>query len=184
MQPVSLALNCAVVSMSRRLFPCGFDVVAQDAPETLEALTATVATGRMAVWSGASDDTIYGCPETNWAARAWHDWAHWRYQLPFTLAGEIAAAFVQVRHLAAFHGDEVETVDMAALILAEVIGQAEHLQRTGQFVTEQRAFTTRAAFAFQAMASDLVRRFALPSASDRAALALVRTYAAGHPMTA
>ena len=33
-------------------------------------------TGRLAIWSGASDNTIYGCCQANWMYRAWHDWCH------------------------------------------------------------------------------------------------------------
>lgn len=99
MKPFDTGLNTAINHIASKLFPCGYDV-ADTAPETLDQLNAHIAsTGRMVVWSGESDNTIYADAETNWAFRAWHDWCHWKGQLPFTLAGELAALEMQLDHL-------------------------------------------------------------------------------------
>ncbi len=158
LEPLSLDLNIATRAITSKLFPCGFDVTPSEelAPCSLEALSAHILkSGRMLVWSGASEETIYECRETNTHARAWHDWTHWRYQLPFTLEGETATAFVQVAHLVRVYGNEWPTVDMAALILTEVMGQAEHYQSRGEFPQFQRAFTEANVGGFQALASRL-----------------------------
>lgn len=144
-EPLNAALNVAVWTLANRCHPAGWDV-ADKAPETLEELTQEVTQrGRMTVWSGGSDGTVYADRETNWAARAWHDWAHWRYQLPFTLEGETATAFVQVAHLVDAYGDGADVVEMAALLLGEVVGQAAFYEVTGTFPPDQFAFTQRCA---------------------------------------
>lgn len=33
-------------------------------------------TGRICVWAGASDGTVFGDRKHNWMYRAWHDWCH------------------------------------------------------------------------------------------------------------
>jgi len=141
MNPLNPGLNVAVHQIAGRLLPGGFDVSDTAAPDTLESIKAHIAeTGRLCVWSGASDHTIFGDRETNWAFRAWHDWCHYRGDLPFTLDGETDAAHMQVEHLIALYGRTEQTAEMAALVLAEVIGQARQLDETGAFPADQVAF--------------------------------------------
>jgi len=52
-------LNVAVLTIANRLMPCGWDV-GVDAPSTYEELVEHYeTTGRIKVWDGASDRTIY-----------------------------------------------------------------------------------------------------------------------------
>jgi hypothetical protein len=78
-------------------------------------------------------------PEINYAFRAWHDWHHWRWQLPFTLDGEMAVCSMQERDLIALYGEQ-GSAKMRQLIRGEVIGQATEFSRTGQFPANQRQF--------------------------------------------
>jgi len=79
-------------------------------PETYEELIALLdAGGRMLVYSGASERTIYGDPEVNYAFRAWHDWCHWRGRYDFSYEGERAACAMQGDHLIARYGDSSQT---------------------------------------------------------------------------
>lgn len=143
-KPLDIGFNVAVRHIASRLFPCGFDTTpdATLAPSTLDGLKAHIAaTGRMLVWSGASDATIFACPETNHAFRAWHDWCHWRFSLPFDLAGERAAAAVQKGHLATIYGrSHPDLARWQRLVDIEVTGQVEHYEATGEFVEDQMAF--------------------------------------------
>jgi hypothetical protein len=158
MQPLSLRLNIAARHLADRLYPTGFDV-GPDAPDTFEALTAHVAeTGRMKVWNGASGQTVFGDPETNFAFRAWHDWAHWRYALPFTMAGEIAAAHVQAAHIVRLYGNDDETVEAVALLLCEVIGQADCAAKTGRFPIDQAGFARKHVGQFRGYAANFAAR--------------------------
>jgi len=141
--PLDIGFNIAVRSIAARLFPCGYDVTADEAaaPSTLAQLNACIAeTGRLTVWTGASDATIYACPETNWAARAWHDWTHWRYQLPFTLAGEGAVAERQCEALALVYPGHESLERWQTIVRLEVVAQATWFTFTGAFPADQRAF--------------------------------------------
>ena len=67
---LDIGFNIAVLAISARLFPCGFDV-AEDAPRTYEQLLMQLDTHkRMVVYGGGSDQTIYGDREVNHAFRA------------------------------------------------------------------------------------------------------------------
>lgn len=140
-KPYCLTFNIAVRTIAGRLFPCGYDV-AEAAPQSLEELTAHIAaTGRMLVYSGASDSTIYACRETNYAFRAWHDWCHWKGQHPFTLEGERACLQMQRDHLRIVYGPTHPDLSLwDAILEAEIIAQAERQIATGEFPTDQRQF--------------------------------------------
>lgn len=139
--PVYRPLNVAVLQLADHLFPTGFDV-GEDAPGTLEGLTDHIdQTGRMLVWSGACEGTIFDDAEVNRAFRAWHDFHHYRGRLPFTLTGEKVAAWRQIDDIRALYGDTKASRTMQALVYAEVVGQAEHFARTGEFPKDQREFS-------------------------------------------
>ena len=139
--PLSTHFNAAVLTMASRVCPCGFDVL-NDAPGSFDELQDYYAkTGRLAVWSGASDATIFGNCEVNYAFRAWHDWTHLTYNLPFTLDGERETARRQREDLRKVFGNGAVTEWFSALIECEVTGQAEAFAKTGQFPADQVAFT-------------------------------------------
>lgn len=138
-QPFNLAFNVAVNHIAGKLFPCGFDV-GPDAPATLDDLNRQFASGRHKVDNRHSENTVFACPETNWAFRAWHDWCHWKGQYPFTLDGEAAVARMQIEHVRMLYGGGPMLEAFSALIRAEVIGQASYYAATGKFPEDQRAF--------------------------------------------
>ena len=107
--------------------------VVDHAPSTYEELKSHL--GTLPVWSGASDRTIFGDPRVNHAFRAHHDTLHLRYQLPFTLEGELELARLQAR---CYFGDVVQDA-----IYLEVAAQALHLAETGEFVVNQSDFTLK-----------------------------------------
>ena len=144
---IDIHFNVAVMTIARRLFPGGYDV-AEDAPSTLEALTAHIARkGRMLVYSGASDATIFGDREHNYAFRAWHDWHHWKRQLPFTPEGEREVARHQENDLYRVYGqprteeEQLRRRTHARLIDCEINGQIKYAQNhNGEFPKDQIAF--------------------------------------------
>lgn len=139
-KPVDKALNAAIFRMAHILMPAGYDV-SEQAPNSFEELAAHYKkTKRILVWSGASDNTIFGDEEVNWAFRAWHDWVHLTQNFPFTTAGEAAACHFQIAQLKKVYGDSQETERWAAIIIAEVKEQTEYFEHTGNFVDDQRAF--------------------------------------------
>jgi hypothetical protein len=118
--------------LNRRIIALAPKFQASDyAPSTFEALKEQ-STGSPVVWSGASDATIYGAASVNHAFRAWHDSLHLKLNAPFNMHGERIVALEQARLI----GSDT----YGHLIIAEVIGQAEHYALTGQFPTDQKAF--------------------------------------------
>ena len=137
---LDLGLNVAIQHIASRLFPCGFDV-SPDAPGTYEALCDHVSrTGRMVVWDGSSDRTIYGDDETNYAFRAWHDFHHVMGKHDFTAHGEAAACEAQCADLIRVYGDCAKIRYWCEIIRAEVIGQGEYSRIHGEFPTDQLSF--------------------------------------------
>ena len=137
---LDLGFNAAVLAISRRLFPCGFDV-ADDAPQTYENLLMHLDAGkRMVVFSGGSEHTIFGDREVNYAFRAWHDWCHWRGRFDRSHQGERAVCAMQEQHLVTLYGDCARTEEWRRILRAEIIGQRDHFDVHGRFPDDQRAF--------------------------------------------
>ena len=140
----STKFNAACLHIASKLHPCGFDVSGVDtniaAPTSLDELNACIATRKRLIVDGAnSDNTIFADAEVNYAFRAWHDWCHWRYQLPFTLEGETRVALRQIDHIRSLYG-KTDADAFAKVIWEEVVAQAEHYSITGEFPKDQRAF--------------------------------------------
>lgn len=103
--------------------------VADEAPNTPSDLFGR--TGRLVVWSGASDQTIYGDPSVNHAFRAVHDTLHLKHGFDFTVPQEMELGRVQAAMFPGRLGD---------FIYADIVGQAEFFLATGDFPVDQKAF--------------------------------------------
>lgn len=135
------SFNAAVLQLASRLFPTGFDVAYEGtAPETLEAVNAAVAGGRMVVSGDNCEGTAFGDVETDLAFRAWHDWTHWKHQLPFTLEGETATAWMQIDMLRQLGLWSPLRRDW---LLAEVVDQARYFADTGVFPEDHLHMTVK-----------------------------------------
>ncbi len=116
-------LNSKIVSLAPKH-------LAKDlAPDTYESLARH--SGIMVVWSGGSDNTIYGDARVNHAFRAWHDALHIKLNVGFDLQGETRVALEQARILGG---------PWAEIIMAEVVGQAEYFAKHGEFPKNQVEF--------------------------------------------
>ncbi len=103
-------------------------------------------TGRIRVWSGASDKTIFGDPNINHAFRAWHDKVHVTYNLPFTPEGEHMVMQIQQRQCDIFgksHFTRDEITLFYRILACEIDGQLAHYIAEGEFPKDQRVFTKR-----------------------------------------
>lgn len=122
-------INGIVWNQIRRM---GITFEARDsAPSTFEELRRACQPKRLTVWAGASDATIYGDPATNHAFRAWHDAIHLMLNAPFTPDGEA--------YVARFQANQVG--DLAGRVIwAEIVGQAQYLEKYGEFPADQVAF--------------------------------------------
>jgi len=132
--------NVMVLRMAELTNPTGYDI-GPDAPTSLEALNEHIVRHkRIKVSDAYSDLTIFGDPEVNYACRAWHDWTHWRYQIPFTLAGEHEAFARQVEDMLKVYGHDAQSARWIEMLKADIIGQSEYEARNGSFPVDQFAF--------------------------------------------
>jgi hypothetical protein len=138
-QILDIGFNAAVINLAKRT--AGEFRVSADAPQTYEQLIRQIETqGIIAVWNGASEHTIFGDPEVNYAFRAWHDWCHWRGRHFFTPEGERAATLMQCDQLVTLYGDTPRTRYWHRIIEAEIIGQTSYREMYGEFPVDQYAF--------------------------------------------
>src|SRR4051794_37526600 len=100
---LDIQFSAAVVAMAHKVCPSGY-LVGAGCPQSYEELIARLDAGKgMFVFDGGCDRTIYGCPEVNYAFRAWHDWCHWSGGHDFSYAGEAAVYRMQCDHLVRFY---------------------------------------------------------------------------------
>lgn len=107
--------------------------VAEHAPDTFETLTEHSSVSReLIIWPGGSKHAIYKDASVNYAFRAWHDALHLQLQAGFDLSGETRVAMEQAR--------QCSSDIAAAIMLTEVIGQAEYFKKYGEFPENQIDF--------------------------------------------
>lgn len=105
-------------------------IVKNEAPSTeLELFNSPT----LIVWSGASDNTIYQDNNVNYAFRALYDVLHLETKLNFSVDAEIELGRIQA--------SKYDSDIMQELVYCEVAMQAMHYKTTGQFVSDQIAFT-------------------------------------------
>ncbi len=137
--PLSVPFNVAVLHIVSKVLPCGFDV-SPNAPQDFDSLVAHhEKTGRVLVWNGASEQTIFADSEVNFAFRAWHDSKHIIARLPFTRAGEFEALAMQKADILARY-DGAMADSFCALLDAEIAGHFDYCERYGGFPIDQAAF--------------------------------------------
>lgn len=138
-EPVSRAFNCAVLHITSRVLPCGYDV-SEIAPQDYDSLVSHYdKTGRVLVWSGASDKTIFGDCEVNYAFRAWHDSKHITGKFPFNWEGETAAMQAQIADVRAIYDGKTAEY-FCDLLTAEIQGQKQYQDARGGFPVDQIGF--------------------------------------------
>lgn len=92
-------------------------------------------TGKIHVWTGASDNTIFADPKVNHYFRAWHDYIHVTQNYGYDFIGESIVADIQRQQL------PKEWIFERELVMCEVVGQAQYNMIQGDFVNNQRQFT-------------------------------------------
>lgn len=136
---IDLRLNAAVMTIAGKLFPTGYDLD-ENPPTSLKDLQARLGATPRRVWSGASDATIYGDEEVNYAFRAWHDYHYWRSGLDFAPHNEAIVAEMQCSDILKVYGDSDMTRRWCDIIRAEVIGQTAHYYVHGDYPRDQMSF--------------------------------------------
>lgn len=92
-------------------------------------------TGKIHIWTGASDGTIFGDPTVNHKFRAWHDYIHIKYDKGYDFIGETMVAQIQKSQL------PYDWLIERELIECEIVGQALYFMEHGDFLQDQRAYT-------------------------------------------
>lgn len=141
--PLDLGFNVAAMAFAVNVMPQGWltqESYALSPKSLLDLNNAVRSTGKIVVWGGHTDSTIFGCPEHAAAFMAWHDWVHWSYQLPWNIAGEAAAAYIQCFQVIREYGADDETTQWCAYILCCILGRAIDGQLAGLYPEDQRAY--------------------------------------------
>jgi len=151
MLPMNRRFNIAVNHIASILFPAGFDI-SPSAPSSINGLCESFTSGRLTVYDGASDKTIFACTETNYNFRAWHDHCHVRpsrnklgryypslcYQ--FTESGESSVCLEQYKDIESLYGNGRESSIFKRIIHAEIMGQWQYKESLGGFPIDQYGF--------------------------------------------
>jgi hypothetical protein len=116
--------------------------VAENAPDTFEGIKEHYEnTGKLLVWNGASDNTIFSNPQSNYAFRAWHDFCHIKANADFTPSGERDTMLLQIRMVMDCEHLSKRAKDICTKILqVEVLSQLQHALQFGDFPENQRHF--------------------------------------------
>lgn len=87
------------------------------------------------IWTGASDNNIFGSSDLNILFRVWHDYTHVKYNLDFEPINEIQVCNIQMSNLPEDYNFE------KLLINSDITGQVLYFSKFGEFPTDQRKFT-------------------------------------------
>lgn len=119
-----------------------FDV-RDDAPDTdADMVRHYNETGRLCIWAGASEGTVYGAPQHNWMYRAWHDWCHISSGVCNRRHGPLGCFEPSAeRDVTAWQAGPVQSTLFQRVVLADTGGQAIHFGMHGAFPEDQMRFT-------------------------------------------
>lgn len=141
MRPLYKPYNMACQLLARHYNPHGFDVTSNDSLcNTLGKVTKYYDKyKRLIIWNGGSANTIFQNRHTNICFRAWHDYVHVTYQLPFNYRGEIETCKIQQKQVDQFYtGSTAEIIK--ELLDIEIIKQTEYYRAHGTHVDDQYQF--------------------------------------------
>lgn len=147
---VDVVLARASIDIAKRLFPRGFDIVADSiAPDTFPAVLAHYnRTGHVAVSGHFMDATrkLFSTIECWEAFNAWHDFSHIRTCGSFDMAGERLVNDCQIADLEAWAASLPIAINPAALDRARAcltinnVGRLEHWLHAGEQPSDLRQF--------------------------------------------
>jgi hypothetical protein len=139
--PICPEYNRLVLAMAACAYPKGFDIADSRSTSDSESFADIANRGRMVVWAGASDRTMYCDARINFAARAWHDSHHIATLAGFTYCDESRVCVAQCDAILDSFGDNAWTRRFALLTRIEVVGQLDYAARCGTFPSDQWEFT-------------------------------------------
>lgn len=133
-----------VHDMARERWPNGYNLSA-DMQDSYEAMQVEyIKTGRITIWTGASESSIFGIPAANWCFRAWHDWWHIQLYCGFNYKDELKVLRYQQSDAMRWcvqNGISFKKTRLILLLLeAEIKGQADYELEHGEFPADQIKF--------------------------------------------
>jgi len=96
--------------------------------------------GKLIIWSGGSDCTIFGKPEDNYKFRAWHDLHHILNGYDFSQSGEYKTYMSQMKDIMTYADSWPQCKLFGRIIDIEINGQVDYQRKHGYFPEDQRAF--------------------------------------------
>lgn len=139
--PFSLELNEWVIDWYEQnkfkfIFTDTDDFDANNLQETLSRNVKRFhETGKIHIWKGDSERTIFGSAQINHYFRAWHDHTHIINELGYDFAGESIVCSLQFSELPTDWLFEKE------LVAIEIIGQGQYYSVHNEFLKDQRKFS-------------------------------------------
>ena len=92
-------------------------------------------TGKIHIWTGCSENSVFGSSRVNHIFRAWHDYTHIVNGLGYSITEEAIVCDIQKDQLPKDWYFEKDLVD------CEIRGQAHYFFINNRFITDQRRFT-------------------------------------------
>lgn len=138
-KPIDVEYNTAVMHIAGKVAPRGFNIVERwaDTPDTyLDLCKMAERDGQITCTTEGGENTIYGDAEVYAHFRGWHDTAHYREGLDFTIAGEAAATYVQCWEVTAVYGRNDRAARFCAMVLQDIMGQQLFKAKLGAFPCE------------------------------------------------
>lgn len=135
-KPIDIGYNTAVLHIAGKVAPRGFKIVERwaDTPDTyLDLCKWAERDGQITCTTEGGIDTIYGDAEVYAHFRGWHDTAHYREGLDFTIAGEAAATYVQCAEITKVFGRNDRAARFCAMVLQDIMGQQLYKAKHGAF---------------------------------------------------
>ena len=102
-----------------------------------QAMFTDFNSGTLKIWTGASENTIFGLPEINHKFRFIHDYYHCWNNLGFTPGDELLVNYIQQQ---IFRKDGLSQFD-CDLLNIETAGQVLYFVQNNDFPTDQRKFS-------------------------------------------
>lgn len=97
-------------------------------------------TGRMAIWSGASYNTIYGCRKANWLYRAWHDWCHISSKVCNRMHGPLGCFEPSAEQDVTSFQIATLNPEFAEVVKCDTAGQTQYYALYEEYVPQQDTF--------------------------------------------
>lgn len=143
MRALDTDFNKAVLSIANKLVP-SYDI-SDNAPNTYKDMVKYFKEhGKLCIYNGASDKTIFADSNVNIAFRAWHDYYHLTKELQFTDLGEYIVSNYQATDIMVYclENNKLDKLNLWLNLLdIEINEQVQFFNENNYFIEDQYKFT-------------------------------------------